>query len=99
MKTILLLSMLMSNVCYAQTGLTIGTIRAKIKMDTVVVLAVVRDQYNVEDTTVIYNVLQHFKWTQQGTKPVYYSEHVDYLGRDKKPLSKGITVLKELKWK
>ncbi len=96
--------MIICNACYGQDigETTIGIITSKKHQDTIKCVAILKDkstkrQYNA----FIYNVMQEYKRVEQEpfAIPKYYFQHIKYLGQDKKPIPKSITVIQSTELK
>ena len=77
---------------------TIGIITAKKHQDTVKVYAILKNNSTHKKTKAfIYEVRQAYKWSEHNTpdaEPQYFFKHIEYLGQDKKPISKKFTIIK-----
>ncbi len=81
---------------------TISIITSKKHQDTVQCYAILKDKSTNKQTKVlIYDVMQEYKKVEQEpfAIPKYYYQHVKYLGQDKQPLPKNLTVIKSTELK
>ncbi len=104
MKYLLTILILSLNTAFSQdTGeTTIGIITSKKHQDTVKVYAILKDKITKkQNQAFIYDVRQEYKKVDLDpfSQPKYYYTHIKYLGQDKLPLPKKLTVIQSTELK
>jgi len=104
MKYLLIILLFTSTNLFSQdTGeTTISIITSKKHLDTVKVYAILKDKTTKKITEAfIYDVRQEYKKVglDPFSEPKYYYTHIKYLGQDKQPLPKNLTVIKSTELK